>query len=211
MARRSWSRSTPGDVSHNDLQTWLSDALLDYAQSSGQDSWSCYLVDFIGDGESGDVIFRCGGDLKKCGYSIETVNGKVTAELDDDAVVDVLPHTIYEEEADEEDHYASMESAKLYKSGGIPLCERVINKAARDAASAGSFAGKGKSFPILKAADVMAAVRSMGRAGSGNYDAGTLKRNIISIAKKKGFTSSLPKAWQEAAAGHDDEYATLLI
>src|SRR5262249_38180851 len=61
---------------------------------------------------------------------------------------------------------------------------------------AGSFAGKNKSFPILKAGDVMAAVHAMGRAGSDNYDAATLKANIIRIAKAKGFAAELPKAWQ---------------
>lgn len=196
-----------GDISHNDLYTWLSDAINDYGMTNG--SYAC-LIDFIGDGESGDVIFRCGGDLKKAPYSIETVNGKVTAQLDDENVVDVLPHTIYEEEADEADHYASMESAKLYTHGAeLPLCERFISKDARDAADSSSFAGKGKSFPILKPGDVMAAVRSMGRAGPGNYGAGTLRSNIIRIAKAKGFTSSLPKAWQ--SGGDDAKESAALV
>jgi hypothetical protein len=179
-------------LSHNDLQRWLSDACNDTG---------CWLVDIIGDGESGDVIFCQNGDMKRAPYEIRTVNGKQTATIDMDAAIDVLARTTYEPEADEDDHYASMESAKLYSKGPAPLIERTISKAERDAADPGSFAGKGKSFPILKPADVSAAVHAMGRAGPGNHSTATLKKNIISIAKKKGFKGSLPKAWQD---GEDD-------
>ena len=177
------------ELSHNDLWRWLSDAC---------DDMDCCLCDFIGDGQSGDAIVSMGGDMKRVGYSIEQTNGKSTATLDMENAEDVLPRTTYEPEADEADHYASMESgfkqAKLYNS--LPLYERFISKAERDAADTGSFAGKGKSFPILKPGDVMAAVRSMGRAGSDNSSTATLKKNIIAIAKKKGWTKYLPKAWQ---------------
>lgn len=184
-----------GDLSNSDVCRWLYDALRDTPGG-----YCCY-VDHIGDGSSGDVIYSCDGDMKRAPYEITTVNGKVTATIDTDNAFDVLPHTTYEPEADEADHYASMESAKLYQPGTARLAERFVSKAERDSADSGSFAGKGKSFPILKPADVMAAVRSMGRAGSDNYDTGTLKRNIIRIAKKKGFTKSLPQAWQD---GSDD-------
>jgi hypothetical protein len=93
-----------------------------------------------------------------------------------------------------------MEAAKLY-NGGLPLYERFIPKSARAAAPSGSFAGKGKSFPILKPEDVQAAVHAIGRAGPENYSADVLKKNIIRIAKEKGWSSSLPKAWQ---GGGDD-------
>lgn len=178
-------------LSHNDLSRWLSDALS--AIEGGRSGW---LVDFIGDGESGDVIYSCDGDLMRAPYEISLVNGKQTASIDTDKAEDVLPRTEYVPEADEDDHYASLESAKLYQPGAARLCERFVSKAERASADSGSFAGKGKSFPILKAADVMAAVHAMGRAGSENYSAATIKANIIRIAKAKGFTSSLPKAWQ---------------
>jgi hypothetical protein len=174
-------------LSHNDLQKWLSDACND----SG-----CWLVDIIGDGESGDVVYCCNGDMKQAPYEIRQVNGKSTATIDTDNAIDVLPRTTYEPEADEDDHYASMESARLYTKGAVPFIERMISKAERDAADPGSFAGKGKSFPILKPGDVGAAVHAMGRAGPDNHSTATLKKNIISIAKKKGFKSALPKAWQ---------------
>jgi hypothetical protein len=181
-----------GDVSHNDLCKWLSDACQEIAKPGE----FCYFVDFFGDGESGDVVYSLNGDLMKAPYEVQGV----TARIDVEGAVDVLPRTTYEPEADDDDHVASMESAKLYK-GGVPLYERFIPKAARAAAPSGSFAGKGKSFPILKPEDVTAAVHAMGRAGAENYDAGTLKKNIIRIAKEKGWTSSLPKAWQ---GGGDD-------
>ena len=41
-----------------------------------------------------------------------------------------------------------------------------------------------------------AAVHAMGRAGSGNYGMAQLKANIVRIAKAKGWTSELPKAWR---------------
>ena len=62
------------------------------------------------------------------------------------------------------------------------------------------FAGKGKSFPINTPGDISAAVHSMGRAGDKNVGASTLKSRIIAIAKRKGWTKYLPKAWQ----GGDD-------
>ena len=73
---------------------------------------------------------------------------------------------------------------------------RDIPASERKKASSGDFAGKNRSFPILKPADVMAAVRSMGRAGADNYDTATLKANIIRIAKRKGWAKYLPASWQ---------------
>jgi hypothetical protein len=70
----------------------------------------------------------------------------------------------------------------LVYAGAIPLYERFVSKAERDKMDEGDFAGKGKSFPINKPADVMAAVHSMGRAGTGNYGPAALKANIIRIA-----------------------------
>lgn len=191
LAQRLQEAASEG-LSHNDLNRWLSDACNDAG---------CWLVDIIGDGESGDVIYCRNGDMKQAPYEIRTVNGKSTATIDTESAFDVLPRTVYEPEADEDDHYASMESKRLYTKGPIPFLERTISKDERDAAEPGSFAGKGKSFPILKREDIMAAVHAMGRAGPDNYSTATLKKNIIAIAKKKGWTSSLPKAWQD---GEDD-------
>jgi hypothetical protein len=71
--------------------------------------------------------------------------------------------------------------------GPLRISERNIPQSVRDNADAGDFAGKGKSFPILKAEDVKAALSSIGRAGSGNYSAAELKSRILAIAKRKGF------------------------
>jgi hypothetical protein len=182
------------ELSNSDVCRWLSDACNDMG---------AYYIDHIGDGEDGDVIYCTNGDLKRTSYEITTVNGgKVTAAIDVDGAIDVLPRTTYEPEADDADHYASMEvdrkRAKLYSK--LPVYERFISKGERAAADSSSFAGKGNSFPILKAEDVQAAVHSMGRAGPDNYDAGTLKKNITRIAKAKGFGGSLPKAWQSGAS-----------
>ncbi len=174
-------------LSANDLCRWLSDALQDMG---------CYYCDHIGDSQSGDVIYSGSEGLEKAPYQVTTVNGKPFVHVDEEKAVGVLPRTTYEEEVDDQDHYASMEAAGLYLPGTAKLAERFISKDERDKADEGSFAGKGKSYPILKAGDVMAAVRSIGRAGAGNYGSAALKRNITAIAKKKGFASELPDSWK---------------
>jgi hypothetical protein len=92
---------------------------------------------------------------------------------------------------------------------------RDIPQHERDSMDASDFAGKDKSFPINKPEDVAAAAASIGRAGPDNYDAGTLKANIIRIARKKGaaFVAELPKAWQDAeeTAGGDGESARAMM
>lgn len=184
-----------GDLSHSDICSRLSDALRDIGSDEGE---YYYIADIFGDADSGDVIYSCNGNLKKASYEFSTVNGKQVAAVDVENAVDVMPRTTYEEEADDEDHYASMDEA--FKRAGLytelPLYERFISKSERDNADAGDFAGKGKSFPILKPGDVMAAVHSMGRAGDKNVGTATLKAKIIAIAKRKGWTKYLPKAWQ---------------
>ena len=47
VAQKLQEAADSGDVSHNDLSKWLSDACTEIG---------AYFVDFIGDGESGDVV-----------------------------------------------------------------------------------------------------------------------------------------------------------
>ena len=173
IAQKLQEAADSGDVSHNDLTRWLSDACQEIAKPGEY----CSFVDFIGDGESGDVVYMLNGDLMRAPYEVQGV----TARVDVESAVDVLPRTTYEPESDDDEHVASMEAAKLY-AGGVPLYERFIPKSARAAAPSGSFAGKGKSFPILKPEDVKAAVQAMGRAGSENYSTDVIKKNIVRIA-----------------------------
>ena len=196
------------ELSHSDIHRALGDQLND--QHPGE---YCYVMDTYGDDQSGDVVYQHGGQVYKAPYTLGTSNGKRTAEIDEDSKLNVVPRTVYDEEADDDDSYASMESTrketKLYTS--LPTYERFISKSERDGADAADFAGKGKSYPILKPGDVMAAVRSMGRAGSDNVGTSTLKSNIIKIAKKKGWTKYLPKAWQggtESSATNDNGKTT---
>lgn len=85
---------------------------------------------------------------------------------------------------------------------------RDISTNERKSASGGSFAGKNRSFPILKPADVMAAVKSLGRAGPDNYSTDQIKANIIRIAKSKGWTQYLPASWKKSMEeeGRVDEF-----
>jgi len=162
-----------------------------------------YYLDHAGDDSDGDVYYSCSGDTMTCPYEM-TDNGDgvaATAKLDMDSARKVSPRVTYEDVPDDEDDdgmatmYESWKRDKIY-AGEIPLFERFVSKAERDQMDEGDFAGKGKSFPINKPGDIMAAVRSIGRAGSGNYGPAALKANIIRIAKKKGWTKYLPKAWQ---------------
>ena len=178
-----------------DVRARLSDAIGDAHRGTGNYG---YYIDHSGDGTTGDVVYSCNGDVRMCSYEISTVGDKSTTHLDMENSRNVVPTTTYQEEADEDDHYASMEEA--YKRDGLytslPLYERFISKKERDAASEDDFAGKGKSYPILEPGDVQAAVHAMGRAGEKNVGTSTLKSRIIAIAKRKGWTKYLPKAWQ---------------
>jgi len=175
------------------LQAAVSDA------HKGTGKWASYL-DHVGDDDSGDVIYSCSGDTMSCPYEITGSGDGVaaTAKLDLDSAKKVSPRVTYEDMPDDEDDdgMANMYEAALYTRGGLPLVERFVSKAERDTMDEGDFAGKGKSFPINKPGDIMAAVHSMGRAGTGNYGPAALKANIIRIAKKKGWTKYLPQAWQ---------------
>lgn len=183
------------EISSKDVCSRLCDAVNDYSKATGT---YCYFMDYVGDGESGDLIYCCGGDIMRAQYEMGSANGNATLNVDWDEAEDVVPHTTYEVEADDDDHYADMSEA-LIRDGlytALPLYERFISKGEREQADSGSFAGKGKSFPILKPGDVQAAVHAMGRAGPKNYGMSTLKANIIRIAKKKGWTKYLPKSWR---------------
>ena len=180
-------------LSHSDIRKSLSDCLND--DFPGQYAQVC---DIYGDDESGDVVYQKGGEHLKAPYALGTANGKRAHSIDHDQAVNVLPRTVYDEEADEGDTVSGTESLREMHPDVARMLffERFVSKSERAQADSGSFAGKGKSFPILKPGDVAAAAHALGRAGSDNYSTDVIKRNIIRIAKKKGWTSQLPKAWQ---------------
>ena len=175
------------DLSLSNIQQRLNDCLGDISDGRYR-----YIVDVFGDDESGDVVYSCGSDLMRASYEFSTANGKPACSIDTDNAVEVLPRTTYEEEADDDDQMSSM-------------AERFISKDERSAASASDFAGSGKSFPILKPGDIMAAVHSIGRGVAGGQSASAIKAGIIRIAKRKGWTSSLPKAWQTSDSSSSNE------
>ena len=173
------------------------------AAHKGTGKYASYL-DHAGDGDSGDVYYQCGTDTMSCPYEVVDNGDGVapTAKLDMDSARKVAPVVTYLDmpDDDEDDGMANMYEAwkrdGIYTGDTIPLCERFVSKAERDQMPEGNFAGKGKSYPINKPGDIMAAVHSIGRAGAGNYGPAALKANIIRIAKKLGWTKYLPKAWQ---------------
>jgi hypothetical protein len=192
------------DLTSNDVRGRLSDAVRTATKDTG--NWA-YYVDHTGDDESGDVYYSCGGDVMCSPYEMsKSGDNAPKAVVHHDQGMKVVPRTIYEPEADDADEYATMsESAKLYDKA--LLYERFISKDERDAADTSDFAGKGKSFPILKPGDVTAAAHALGRAGSGNSSTSTIKSNIIAIAKRKGWTKYLPKAWQDGAKASESQRA----
>ena len=184
------------DMTASHVGRTLSDAV--QAAHKGTGKWASYL-DHAGDDESGDVIYSAGGDTMSAPYEMQKGEDgtAATAKLDLDSARKVSPRVTYEDcPEDDSDGMETMYEAAIYTRGGIPLVERFVSKAERDTMDEGDFAGKGKSFPINKPGDIMAAVHSMGRAGSGNYGPAALKAKIIAIAKRKGWTKYLPKAWQ---------------
>lgn len=197
LAQKLQEAADEGDsLGSNAIRSRLQDAIGDAHRGTG--SWASYM-DHFGDGESGDVIYSKDGDTKRAPYTMGSTAGKApTCNIDTANEESVVPRIMYETEGDDADGYAAMAEAfkveKLYDA--VPLYERFVSKGERDKAGAEDFAGKGKSFPILKPEDVAAAAHSIGRAGSGNLGPSGLKARIIAIAKRKGWTSYLPKAWQ---------------
>ena len=191
---------------HGNVRARLQDAVQDAHRGTGK--WGNY-IDHSGDGESGNVIYSCDGDVRKAPYEIGSQGGKATANIDMDNSTNVVPMTTYQEEADDDDYMSSMEES--FKAAGLysemPLYERFISKKERDGADESDFAGKGKSYPILKPEDVPAAVHAMGRAGNKNVGMSTLKSRIIAIAKRKGWTKYLPKTWRGDSSGDATESA----
>ncbi len=196
-----------------DVCSRLRDAINDYARASAN-LWGCYYIDHDGDGESGSVIYCYNGDIRMSRYEIGDVGGKASCNIDFENSTNVVPVTTYQPEAEDEDHYTSMEASmrgdKLYSV--LPVYERFISKTTRKAASGDSFAGKGRSFPILKAEDVSAALHSIGRAGPGNYSSDTIRSNIKRIAKAKGFAlpDSLKDEGSDESARESFGLATVL-
>lgn len=191
------------DLMNSDVAARLSDQIQDMHRGTGH--YANYL-DHSGDSESGDVVYSVDGNVVSAPYEMSSDgDGAAKCFVHADKATNVVPRTIYEPEADQDelDEYAKMTEAALYTRGPMPLLERKIPKSERDNASAGSFAGKGKSFPILKPEDVAAAAHALGRAGSGNYSTDVIKKNIIRIAKEKGWTSQLPHAWQDDASSKE--------
>jgi hypothetical protein len=194
------------DLSHNDIAKGLQDCLND--EYPGE---YCYIADVFGDAESGDVVYCHNGEYLKAPYEIGTLSGKRTHDIDTDSAIDVLPRTVYDEEADEMDDMAGVaETDRIERFPGTaelklrPLGERFISKTTRDGMDSGDFAGSGKSFPIQKPGDIKAAVNSIGRGVAGGQSASSIKSKIIAIATRKGWTASLPKAWQDKSSSESN-------
>ena len=180
-------------MTHGNVRDHLASAV----QDMHKDGNYGYYVDHSGDGESGDCIYTSNGEMCSAPYTIGTVAGKMHASIDHEKREPVVANVTYHPKATDDDHYTAMEEAGLYEKGAAQFVERFISKAERDKAGPSDFAGKGKSFPILKPEDVGAAVHAMGRAGAKNYGMSGIKSRIMAITKKKGWTSHLPKSWQE--------------
>jgi hypothetical protein len=204
-------------VQHSDVKARLRDIINDHATAKTKDGkWQHAgdsYVDHDGDGTEGTVTYYCKNDLRQAPYELgSTKAGNIAGSVDFDSSKNVVPVTSYVPEAEDHENYTSMESARTKYAGKVERWalikgelytelpeyhERYISQKTRDNMDSSDFAGKGTSFPIKNPADVDAALRSIGRAGSGNYSGDTLRANIKKIAKRKGF--ALPDSLKDAS------------
>ncbi len=181
----------PMEKSHDALRGYLRDALNKAHPSDSNSSWmdGPYVRDVF----PSHVVYDHKGDTLKRSYTVEHgpagVDPKVT--LGEPSKV----HTAY---VDCKGDVTESHRILVDVPAGLVIDkERFVSKNERDKADQADFAGKGKSFPVLTQEDVGAALHSIGRAGSDNHDAGTLKKNILAIAKRKGF--SIPASDEKEA------------
>jgi len=177
-AARMREAALPMNTSHDALWDQLRTAVKT-AHGQDQNSWSPdgpYVHDVF----PSHVVYSYKGDTLKRPYTSTPGEGGAagTVKLGDAKKV----HVAYVDTKDD-----SKEAIRIITDVPVSAIERDIPDSVRKKANPEDFAGKGTSFPIFKAEDVDAALRSIGRAGSGNYDGPTLKANILRIAKKKGF------------------------
>jgi hypothetical protein len=184
-------------LSHEDIRNRLDDALQSHIKGDADHYGYGYIHGVFGDDESGDVVYSHNSQLKKAPYEMGEIDGKPTASIDHAKAKKVYAQVTYPEAPTDEDfdqHIASMESEKLYKPGtDIRLAERFISKTKRSSMDKSDFAGKGTSYPIETEEDYHNAIRALGRAGSGNYSGGTIRKRADAIAKRKGFAVISPK------------------
>lgn len=181
------SDQTEAERSFSSRQQLIQSALRDQMKAmagQGQEPMYCWVADVFDD----YAVYSQGGEYYSVPYTIAD-NGLVT--LGDAS--EVIPRMVYDPAPDAAEDGA-MEAYRIF--------ERDIPQAARKEMAASDFAGKGRSFPIMKPMDVAAAAASLGRAGSDNFSTDQIKANIIKIAKRKGaaFMAKLPKAWMEKPA-----------
>jgi hypothetical protein len=193
-------------MTHSDVRQRLHDAV----KAAHPNDWQAGYVDHTGDGKTGDCMYETKDGLMSCPYSTENVGGKIATQLDTDKAKPKHAMVTYHDVAADEDNYTSMEAAKLYEPGAGQFIERFISKGERDKMSPEDFAGKGKSFPINSPEDVQAAFHAMGRAGSDNHSPNTLRKNIISIAKRKGaaYVAKLPDTAKEECSASGNMNST---
>ena len=188
------------ELSHSDIQQGLQDAL--------QDEGGC-VCDVYGDDDSGDVVYYQDGQHYRAPYEITNSGDQRTHSIDTENATRVVPHTGWDEIGDDDVSEAQRKKSFIERFPGSallshrPVVERFISKNERDAADDSSFAGSGRSFPILRKSDVKAAVHSIGRGVAGGQSAGTLKKNIKAIAKRKGWHDALPQSWQDEKEDSD--------
>lgn len=90
---------------HSDVGSRLRKAISD--AHKGTDTYAYYL-DHTGDGESGDVIYSSGRDIKKAPYSIT----KDSATMDAGKAVNVQPRTTYEKQTESKEALTTQNSTE---------------------------------------------------------------------------------------------------
>jgi hypothetical protein len=135
----------------------------------------CYVCDIFGDADSGDVVYYCAGDYFRAPYQMGNADGKRTCTIDFEQAIDVLPRTVYDEEAAEGSTWKP-EGTLLVESAAHFLDEPKLQEAA------------GAAYPIK--------LISPGRGSSGYYSEGVLRK----AAESNVFRAGTQMFWN-----HDTE------
>lgn len=117
----------------------------------------------------------------------------------DDGRNNIDDYDIDQQEAEDED-----------ENDGMEMKEKIPAGKRKKLADSDFVLPKERKFPVTTPKGVMQAVNSWGRY-EGDIGFATFKRNLIALAKRKGFTSSLPEKWQSEMKSKEYQGKDIII
>ena len=177
------------DDSHQAIGSKLQSSLTsEYRSAYDGSDWKDYpqVHHVFGDEKKGTVVYKQGETHQRAPYK-KMDNGGYSIGEPEEVQLAYVPSQSSVAEAFSGITSISMGDVKLSPNRLVDIMERFVSTSERKSMPEEDFAGKDKSFPINKPADVRAALASIGRAGGGNHSPQELKSRILAIAKRKGF------------------------